>query len=286
MIHILQLIWDFLNPTTVAHQAFAPLLIPLGMSLINGISGYSQSRKADKAIEELGRNPFPQYSLDPKLGAAYNRAEQMTKYDFEPEQEAQFQNQLSRSGNTAFQKSIDMSGGNLSSALNRGLQSQNLNAIGDWRAKGAAMRLGKIKYADALSQAIQHQENLKTQAGIQRRTALEEAYGNQKRIGKENLLNSASGLGAQAFQYGMYDKYFSGNGKVPPTGTSASSASYLPSLGAAPNSSGDFSKPYQYGSGATTNSPEYYGGTSNTDQYSMYYNTPPTLKPNMLRTDG
>src|SRR3990167_1465514 len=157
-----------------------------GAAIAKGVGGYVQKRKAEKALDELAKTPAPEYSEDPRLTSAYNRAEAMSKYGFAPEEKAQFQGQLARSQAGMRQSALDLSGGGMGGAINSVLQAQQTGAITDFAAKGAGLRRENIRYADTLASQVQTQQNLIQQQKIARRQMLEEAYGAASAKGTEN----------------------------------------------------------------------------------------------------
>ena len=158
-----------------------------GAALVKGIGGYAQKRKAEKALEELGKTPAPEYQESPELRGAYQRAEAMSKYGFAPEEKAQFQGQLARSQAGMRQSALDLSGGSMGGAIGSVLQAQQTGAITDFAAKGAGLRRENIRYADTLAGQVQSQQNLIQQQKIARRQMLEEGYGKASAMGTEAM---------------------------------------------------------------------------------------------------
>lgn len=164
------------------------------------ISGMSQLSKANKALEALGEQKYPEFSDDPRMLNAYNRAEEMSKYGYSPEERAQFDQQLARSQSSQFRQATDMSGGQMSSAIGGVLQANNIDAINQFAAKGAGLRRENIQYADSLAQRLQSQKNLQTQNLIARRQMLEQAYGQAKSSAIGNITGAVASAGAMGAQ--------------------------------------------------------------------------------------
>lgn len=167
-----------------------PLIIPTiaaGAALAKGIGGAIQKSKAQKALEELGKTPAPEYGITPELQGAYQRAEAMSRYGFAPEEKAQFQSQLARQQSGARQSALDISGGGMGAAIGSVLQAQQTGAVTDFAAKGAGLRRENIRYADTLAGQIQSQQNLIQQQRISRRQMLEESYGKASAMGTEAM---------------------------------------------------------------------------------------------------
>lgn len=158
-------------------------VVGAGIKIAGGIN---QTSKANKALKKLNETPFPEYSEDPRLTSAYNRAEAMSSQGFAPEEKAQFQGQLARSQNATRQSAMDLSGGDMGGAINSVLQANQTGAINQFAAKDAGLRRENIQYADTLASQVQSQQNMMQQQKIARRQMLETAYGQAVAQGREN----------------------------------------------------------------------------------------------------
>ncbi len=159
---------------------------------IKTVSGIIQTSKANKGIAQLNKTPIDQYSISPELQNSYNRAEAMTNQGFSGEEKAAFQQGVGREQAGAFQSAVDMSGGNLSSAIGSVLKAQNIGAQTDFAAQGARLRGEHIQQANELAGQIQNQKNLMIESRRQRRDKLEQAYGQAKQQGRENTMTGLS----------------------------------------------------------------------------------------------
>jgi len=196
--------------------------------------------EAEKGIKKLESQQFPRYAVTPELKSAYDRSEQMAKYGYTPSESAAFKNNLTRANNLSYQRATDSAGGNLASAINRGIQSNNIGALNQFAGADAGLKRQNIKYADTLAQAMQHQQNLATQADISHRVMLEQAYGRAKSDAEMNMVNSGMALG-NAAAYGAsnnqnFDARNAGNSmQTMPRTTGGTPQSYMnqayPSLG-------------------------------------------------------
>jgi hypothetical protein len=155
------------------------------------IGGIIQKNKADKALKALNAQAMPEYSVDPRMENAFNRAEGMSNQGFTAQENAGFNQSLAMQ-NTAQQRSaVDMGGGNLASTINAGLQSNNIQAINQRAGQDAQLRRSNIQYADQLAGQLQSQQNLINQSRISRRQQLEQAYGAASAQGMENIMGAA-----------------------------------------------------------------------------------------------
>lgn len=170
---------------------------------IKATTGLIQASQANKQIKNLAKTPIDEYSISPELQNSYGRAEAMANQGFAPEEKAAFQQGVGRQQAGAFRSAVDMSGGNLSSAVGAALKAQNIGVQSNFAAQGASLRKDNMRYADEMGSRIQAQKNIMTEAKIQRRQSLEAAYGQAKQQGIENFTGglidglSVTGMGAK-----------------------------------------------------------------------------------------
>lgn len=165
---------------------------------IQGVTGLIQQSKANNALKELGQTPIDEYSISPEMMNSYQRAEAMADQGFTAEEKAAFGQGVARQQAGVFRSAVDASGGNLSQAIGSALKAQNIGAQVDFAAQGARLRGDNMRYANDIAGRIQNQKNLMTEAKRQRRMMLEQAYGQAKQTGTENLINGLTG-GLTAF---------------------------------------------------------------------------------------
>jgi hypothetical protein len=168
----------------------------------------NQTREAKKALGDLSKKPLPQYGITPEQTAAYNRAGSAysralgsANRGFSGAETGAFNQRLASSNRTAFENSKKMAGGNLASATNAAINSQNINALLDFASRDAALQRQNMQYADSLGsrldqvgQGISQQRNLGTQVDIQRRAQQEQALGQALSQGRTNTVNATSQL--------------------------------------------------------------------------------------------
>ncbi len=160
------------------------------------ISGIVQNKKANKALQALSEQEYPEFAEDPRMTSAYNRAQEMARFGFQPEERAAFRQDLAQSQGATFQKAIDTAGGQGAGAIAGMLQGQETKAINRFAAEGAQLKRSNIRHADQLAQQLQSQKNLQTQNLIARRQMLEQGYGAAKSSALENITGAFSGVGA------------------------------------------------------------------------------------------
>ncbi len=169
------------------------------------VSGLIKHNKAQKAIDELGKTPYPKFTLSPQLSNAYGRAEEMAKQGYTAPEIAAFNQNLAQQNTLALRQGTDRAGGQMAGALNAGINAMNLGAINQFAGQDAMLKRQNIRYSDTLAQALQSQQNLASQAEIARRNALEQAYGMAAQQQGQNIAGSVMALGS------LYDRGFGGN---------------------------------------------------------------------------
>ncbi len=168
-----------------------PLAIAAATQIPKFVAGISQFSKANKALKELGAQKFPEFSDDPRMINAFNRAQAMSKYGYSPEEQAQMQQQQARNQTAALQAAKDNGGA---------YYDNNVDFVNKAAAAGANLRRDNIRYADQLADKLQSQKNLQTQSAIARRQMLEQSYGQAKSSALGNITGAAASVGAMGFQ--------------------------------------------------------------------------------------
>src|SRR6187399_687370 len=133
-----------------------PLLVPLVMAGASMIGGAIQKGKADKAIDQLSKEKYPEFSLSPQLRNAYGRAEEMANRGYTGPETGAFNQGLAQQSNMALRSGIDIGGGSQARALNAGINAMKLNSLNQFAGQDAVLHRSNIKYSDTLSQALQH----------------------------------------------------------------------------------------------------------------------------------
>jgi Spy/CpxP family protein refolding chaperone len=157
----------------------------IGLGAIQGLVGLA-------GLINMSRTPMPNYSISPELRAAKSRSSEMAQMGFTPEQKAEFRTNQADILAANNQNITDMSGGQLSRALNnRGTMS--LLRGGNEFAKADAERNRQNILDDySMTNRIQQQMNMATQQEIMNRRELERAYGGAMQSGLNNIVSSAN----------------------------------------------------------------------------------------------
>jgi len=174
-----------------------------------GIAGLASSSKdKDKGI--------PQEA--PELRSAYQRAVEQSKYGFDAQQKAAFDQKLASEGNSAYKKGVDMGGGSLSSAVSAGINSMRLNARNEFAMNDASLKMQKQAPVYSLAGQIQGQNNLKSNYYNQQYNAQQQAYGGALKAGTESFGNAINQNKYMGFMKDMYGQ--NGGANTPQIGDS------------------------------------------------------------------
>lgn len=166
------------TPGAASTSSFNPIGFGLGaVQTIGGISG----------MRKLNRTPWPEYKASQGTLAAAGRAQQLSQMGYTPAQAAAFKANMGTALNTQFSNQVNMAGGGLAGALGARGTAQKLQAMNQFAATDAEKQMGNIRYADQQTANLQSLQNMQTQASMQRRMALENAYGAAIKQGSENM---------------------------------------------------------------------------------------------------
>lgn len=154
--------------------------IGFGLGAVQTIGGLAGMRK-------LNRTPWPEYKASQGTLAAAGRAQQLSQMGYTPAQAAAFKANMGTALNTQFSNQVNMAGGGLAGALGARGTAQKLQAMNQFAATDAEKQMGNIRYADQQTANLQSLQNMQTQASMQRRMALENAYGAAIKQGSENM---------------------------------------------------------------------------------------------------
>jgi hypothetical protein len=169
------------NPMGASPSSSNPLGAALGaVQLAGGIIG----------MKQLEKQAFPEYSATADLQKAKSRSGQFAQMGYSPEQRNTFMQDMARIGNEDYINAINMSGGNLSRALGARRSAMRFNALNQFAQGDAAQRMSNIRYDDSMTDKIQRLQDMNTQVKLNRRMALEQAYGGAIKSGTENIVNS------------------------------------------------------------------------------------------------
>lgn len=147
-------------------------------------------------LNQLQKQAMPQYLASTQLNAAHARAQKMAEMGFTPQETAAFHNNLATSNNTAFANATQASGGQLSGAINAGLQSQNIGALNQFAGQDAALKRENMRHADSFASQFQNIQDENTRTALQQRMMREQALGGAVNSGLTNLTGAINLAGA------------------------------------------------------------------------------------------
>ena len=157
---------------------------------LGSVLGAVQLAGGIQGMKQLNKTPFPEYTETADLTKAKTRSGQFAQMGFTPEQRNTFMQDMARVGNEDYINAINMSGGNLARALNARRGAMRFNSLNQFAQGDAAQRMSNIRYDDSMTDKIQRLQNMNTQVALNRRMALEQAYGGAIKAGTENIVNS------------------------------------------------------------------------------------------------
>ena len=180
------------------------LAVPLVLQGAKALYGLFQSNKANKALDELNKTPYPEFATGQEI---YGEADKMAT-GFSPSEMASAQNSMNRLNNQRYRLGVDRSptlGGVIQAGTNFGSVAGTL----DLAARDAQARRQNLNQLISL---IGGQKNLKTQSEIQRRQQEEAAYGGAAQQGVENIFGGLQDASNMLFSYGLNNKYLNAIG--------------------------------------------------------------------------
>jgi len=179
------------------------------------VNSYFQQRKAQRQLDELGRQPLPMYSVNPAIARLYSGAvgEVARPEGYSGAERGMFQQNLARGLNTQAYNARSMGGGSMSRAISGVLAGNQLNQYNQFAAQdaGLARQNRNAAYSRLIGAAntMQGIGNQNTSMLANRRLRQEELLGQaiaSQRAYRTNALNSIGSDLTTAGTYGLYGK--------------------------------------------------------------------------------
>lgn len=189
------------------------------------ILGAIQSGIALANLIKLGKQKRPNFGITPEQRASYDQAKVNAQYGYSPAQRGAFENTISSSQNAAYQKAVDISGGQQNNAISGILRANRLGAYNQFASQDAALKLQNQQYADRMGRDITQQRNMATNQDIQNRIRTEDAWGGALQSGLTNLASAGNFYAMTAQDYNPVTGVRGTPGGTNPGGTNPSSAS-------------------------------------------------------------
>lgn len=194
-----------------------PLALPLAMAGVGAlskgvgaISSYAQQRRAQRQLDELGRQAIPTYSVNPAIARIYSGAlgEVARPEGYTGAERAAFQQNMARGLNTQAYNARSMGGGSMSRAISGALSGNQLGQYNQFAAQDAALarqnRNAAFSRLMGAANTMQSIGNQNTGVALNRRLRQEELLGQaiaSQRAYRTNTLNS---LGSDLMTAGTY----------------------------------------------------------------------------------
>ncbi len=175
------------------------------LAAIPAAIGLAQSAVGFANLSKLSKQKLPMYQETPEMMASRARANQMAQGGFTTAEQNAFDSRMAQQGNQRYRLGVTQGGGNLSSAINAGINYGNIGAQQQFAAQDAQLQRQNIKYADSFSQYVQNLANMNTSYMQQRRAQQEQAAGGAAQTG----LNNIAGAGAMFQSQQNWDKLYS-----------------------------------------------------------------------------
>ncbi len=187
--------------------------VAAGVATVGIGVGVYQHSQAKKALKNLQNQEMPQYTMSPESRNYYDTVRQQAQGGFSNAETAAFKQNLAQQQNAGYQQAIQQSGGNLGQALSTGLQAQNIGALNQFAGQDAQLHRQNIAQLGAATGDVQGQYNLINQQKIQRRTMLEQAYGQAMQAGLSNMYGGLQ-AGGNAVNYSLANNQSGGQSQV------------------------------------------------------------------------
>lgn len=200
---------------------------PLGLGLAGlGVAGnifnYYQANKAQeraqKQLDELNRQPVPQYGVDPAWKRYYQQAtnQAANPMGFTGAETGSFQQNLARTLAAQRANATQLSGGNLGRAINSMNVGANINGLNTFAGQDAALRRQQQNAAYGRQAqgagVFQNVGNMNTQTALSRRLMQEQALGNAVRQQRDYQQNIVGGMSGDLLGAGVTGLLYGGRG--------------------------------------------------------------------------
>ena len=180
------------------------------------IGSYYQQRKAQRQLDELGRQALPEYSVNPAIARIYSGAlgDISSPQGFSGAERASFEQSLGRGLNTQAASARSMGGGSMSRAISGALSGNQLGQYNQFAAQNAGLArqnrnaaYSRLMGAANTMQGISNQNiSMAANRRMQQENLLGQAISSQRAY-RTNLLNSLGSDLTTAGTYGLVDGY-------------------------------------------------------------------------------
>lgn len=158
-------------------------LVGMGLGLYEWLNAQHQ-------LKNLENTPYPNYTVSAPLQNSYNQANAMSNVGFTAGEKAAYKRNVNEASNTSFQRAIQIGGGNLSNAIQAGINNQGIGASANMSMADAELRRRNMEYASTLADRIQQEQDKATSTLINQRIMQEQNLGASSTAGLQSFLNS------------------------------------------------------------------------------------------------
>lgn len=151
----------------------------LALGLLNTYAGFS-------GLSELHKQKMPTYKATPEFLASKARADELARGGYSPAEKAAFEQSLSRSQNTGYQRAVDRAPG-MSQEILAGVNYSNISAHNDFAARDASLHRENIRYSDQFSKYMQELNNKNVESQQRQRLMAEQALGQAAQSGLSQI---------------------------------------------------------------------------------------------------
>lgn len=159
-----------------------------------GLGAY-QAISSNRALKRLSKQAVPSFGITPEQTRSYNRAEELANTGLTGAERQAATQGLAQSGNQAYRRALNMSGGSTARGIQGALGAMNLRGQNQISSMDAGLRRRNVQYADMIGRGLSDQRNRETQRAYNYRMLLEQNLGLAKKIGLENIVNSMAYMG-------------------------------------------------------------------------------------------
>jgi hypothetical protein len=174
------------------------------------VSSYFQQRKAQRKLDELGRQALPTYSVNPAIARLYSGAlgDIANPQGYTGAERNAFQQNMARGLNTQAYNARSVGGGSMSRAISGALSGNQLNQYNQFAAQdaGLARQNRNAAYSRLIGAAntMQSIGNQNTSTALNRRLRQEELLGNAISSQRAYRSNLIGGIGSDLTTAGTY----------------------------------------------------------------------------------
>lgn len=181
-----------------------PLLFA-ALAGIQGAKGIADMFSSQNQLDDLHKKPFPLQSETPEQKQLRLEAMDRRNQGFTPAQTSAYQQQLARSENTGYQRTMNVAPGLAGAAL-AGINYTNTGAVGDFATRDAQQQKENFKTASGFVNQLQSISNNNIAAQQRNRIMAEQSLGRSVADSRDRAMSAGNTLIAGQ-SYGQQDNF-------------------------------------------------------------------------------